>query len=112
MKKVMMLTALVALSLGLLSKVDARDCTKDYLYDRQQSLVKYHFKGPDGKNTEQTFGSWKDVPDTLKKMCWECWVDSLGWYQCKEMEPKNAPEKEPAPLSAPKNSATTQPAKK
>lgn len=91
------------------ASVFARDCTKDYMYDRQQSLVKYHYKGPDGKKVDKTYGSWKDVPDDLKKMCWECWVDSLGWYNCKEMDPKAAPDKEPTTLPAPKVKPTTPP---
>ncbi len=112
MKKFVFVVSVFVMSLGIasVSKAD-RDCTKDYLYDRQQSLVKYHYKGQDGKQVDKTYGSWKDVPDDLKKMCWECWVDTLGWYNCKEMDPKNAPEKEPAHLPPPKNPPTSQPIK-
>ncbi|GEM_PF-6708716 len=93
MKKILIITAILGLSMGLLTKAKAgdRDCTKDYLYDRQQSLVQYHYKDESGKTTDKTFGKWAGVPDALKKMCWECWVDSLGWYNCKEMDPKKAP---------------------
>lgn len=111
MKKILSFVSCTVILLSMTS-VYARDCTKDYLYDRQQSLVKYHFKGADGKQTEQTFGSWKDVPPNLKAMCWECWVDTLGWYQCKEMDPKNAPTAEPKTLSTPKNQPSTQPSAK
>lgn len=91
MKKRIALIAftLAVLTSTLVSAKTERDCSKDYLYDRQQSLVKYHYTDSDGKKTEKTYGRWSDVPDTLKKMCWECWVDSLGWYNCKEVVGKN-----------------------
>lgn len=101
---------MISCSFASVSKAD-RDCTKDYAYDRQQSLVIYHYKDETGKKVDKTYGAWKDVPDNLKKMCWECWVDNLGWYNCKEMDPKNAPAQEPAHLPPPKNPPTSQPAK-
>lgn len=90
MKKILSLAIMMAVSLVMLSQAKAeRDCSKDYLYDRQQSLVKYHYVDADGKKAEKTFGRWSDVPDALKNMCWECWVDTLGWYNCKEVVGKN-----------------------
>lgn len=104
MKKILWLASLAALSIAFAVPARAeKDCSKDYLYDRQQSLVVYHYTDSSGKKIDKTFGKWADVPAELKAMCWECWVDSLGWYNCKEVNSKKGEGKAPeSPPSAAK----------
>ncbi len=91
MKRILMSVLTLVICLGVSSSAKAEhDCTKDYQYDRQQSLVKYHYTDESGTKVNKTYGKWSDVPDNLKKMCWECWVDTLGWYNCKEVVGKKA----------------------
>lgn len=85
MKKILMLGIILALCFSFSKKSWAEEnCTEDDSYDRQQSLVIYHYKDSNGEDQRLVAGQRSDMPEELKNKCWECWVDVMGWFNCSE----------------------------
>lgn len=84
--KIFLMVALVLSTLFTFSTKASADeaCTQDYSYDRQQSLVIYHYKDASGEEQRLVVGQGRDMPEELKSKCWECWVDVLEWFNCIE----------------------------